>query len=105
MAVLFPAIEYLPFDTPLESYSTMLTVKQMAERRNCSLSKIYALVSSGQLEAYRIGKGKAGLRFDDGQIKSFLLKRKTGGASVAPPIPKEPPDDQWTDPLVHRPGC
>ncbi len=64
----------------------LLTVKETAERLSCSASNVYALASSGELECYRIGRGKSGLRFSDEQIQTFLEKRKMGGQPQ-----KEPP--------------
>ncbi len=40
----------------------------------CSIQKVYSLVESGQLSAYKIGYRS--LRFSDEQINSFLASRE-----------------------------
>lgn len=60
----------------------LMKVADVAERLNCSISNIYAIVASGELQAFRVGRGNAGLRFNDQQIIDFLRRRQTG----EPPI-------------------
>lgn len=63
---------------------SLLKITEVAKRLNCSLSNAYALVAAGELEAYRVGKGKGGLRFDERQIQAFLEKRRTVTALPKP---------------------
>lgn len=63
----------------------MLTVKQVAEKLNCSVSHVYALVDAGELKCHRIGMGKrAGIRVSDGQLQEFLQ------GSEGTPLPSSP---------------
>jgi len=57
----------------------LLRVPAIAAWLDCSESNIYALTASGELKAYRVGKGNAGLRFSEAQVLEFLRKRETGG--------------------------
>jgi len=63
----------------------LLKIRDVAKRLNCSPSNVYALIASGELEAYRVGRGKCGLRFDDEQITAFLERRRTSIEEVAKP--------------------
>lgn len=74
-----------------EAKEQLLKVADVAERLNCSVSNVYAVVASGELRAFRVGKGKAGLRFSDEQITAFLHGRETGGGRNPPPVPERPP--------------
>lgn len=47
----------------------MLTAKQVAEKLQISLSQIYKLVSSGELQCYRIGKA---IRISEEQLAGYL---------------------------------
>jgi excisionase family DNA binding protein len=62
----------------------MMTVKQVADRLSCSTSLIYDHIASGRLKAYRIGKGRGGLRVSDEQLKFFLQDSE---AEVVAPAP------------------
>ncbi len=64
--------------------NALMNVRDIATRLNCSPSNVYSLVAAGELEAYRIGKGKSGLRFDEAILVRFLEKRKTGGPVAEP---------------------
>ncbi len=78
-----------------EQSNTLMTVRDVATRLNCGLSTVYALVAAEELEAYRIGRGKAGLRFDEAMLNRFLEKRKTGGSAAEPkPVDRPPMKDQ-----------
>lgn len=65
----------------------MLKLRQVAQRLNCSLSNVYALVESGELAHTPIGAGGKGIRVSEDQFKTFLaqrrLRRKQGAASGA----------------------
>jgi excisionase family DNA binding protein len=49
-------------------------VSEVAERLRCSLSNVYNLVAQGRLKCYRVGSGRAGLRFTESQVQAFLLE-------------------------------
>ena len=51
----------------------MLTPKQLAARLSLSLSMVYRLLTSGELECYRFG---AAYRVSEEQLNRFLLKMK-----------------------------
>jgi excisionase family DNA binding protein len=67
----------------------LLRVPAVAEWLNCSDSNVYSLVAAGELKCYRVGHGKAGIRFSAEQVQNFLRARETGGQSVKePPAPR-----------------
>ena len=51
----------------------MLTPKQIAERLQLSLSMIYKLLSTGELESYRIGSA---YRVSEKQLSAYLKDAK-----------------------------
>jgi len=51
----------------------MLNPKQLAEKLNLSLSMVYKLLSSGQIECYRIGSA---YRTSEEQLKNYLERVK-----------------------------
>ena len=51
----------------------MLTPKQLAERLSLSLSMVYRLLSTGELECYRFGST---YRVSEEQLTAFLQKQK-----------------------------
>jgi len=51
----------------------MLTPKQLAERLSLSLSMVYRLLSSGELECYRFGSA---YRVSEDQLNQFLQRQK-----------------------------
>ena len=74
---------------------SLLTVRELASFLHCSPSNVYATVASGELQAYRVGAGKGGLRFNAEQIDAYLKSRKTEAkgaaeATKAPPPPTPP---------------
>jgi len=50
----------------------VLTVKDVAERLNVSLGTVYALVSKGELKAFRIGVGRGTLRIAEDSVGDYL---------------------------------
>lgn len=58
---------------------TLLTVKEAAERLNVSESFIYALLTTGELRHYALGKGQGGKRVSDEQLQEYLHARERGG--------------------------
>ena len=54
----------------------MLTVTQVAERLNCSVSTIYGLITSGRLEHHRC----PGVRVSEEQLK-LIWKQQSGDAN------------------------
>lgn len=67
----------------------LLTVKEVAERLQCSDANVYALVEAGQLPFVRIGRSK-GYRIDAGDLAAFIEERKVQktGAKPRPPRPR-----------------
>lgn len=65
-----------------EKKQKLLKVADIAERLNCSISNVYSIVASGELRAYRVGRGNSGLRFSEEQIQEFLRRRETRGEFV-----------------------
>jgi excisionase family DNA binding protein len=50
----------------------MFTAKQVKERLSVSLSTVYNLVETGQLECHRIGAGRGCIRISEEQLKDYL---------------------------------
>lgn len=57
----------------------MLTVKQVAQRLNCSSATVYALVDSGKLPVVKIGVRGGGMRIQLDDLQDFIESRRTGG--------------------------
>ena len=57
----------------MEEKEKLLYVRTVMERLCCSKNYVYALIQSGQLEAYRIGSH---LRVIEKSVDDFLAKRK-----------------------------
>jgi excisionase family DNA binding protein len=68
----------------------LLNVAEIAERLRCSQSLVYAAVASGRLRAYRIGRGKGGIRISEEQLSAFLQATESGGQSPPPLVVKRP---------------
>ncbi len=68
----------------------MLTVKQLAEKLNISSSKVYALISGGEIAHFRIG---GSIRVSEEQVEQYLTRVERGEAETslasAPPPPKQ----------------
>jgi excisionase family DNA binding protein len=60
----------------------VLRVKQVAERLNLSVSKIYELVESGELPHHRFG---GAIRVSEEQIAEYMNRTKRERKSAAPP--------------------
>lgn len=59
----------------------MLTPKQLAERLSLSLSMVYRLLTSGELECYRFGSA---YRVSEEQLNQFLQRQKVETRKVLP---------------------
>ena len=59
----------------------MLSPKQLAQRLSLSLSMVYRLLTSGDLECYRFGTA---YRVSEDQLKQFLEKQKAVNEKVLP---------------------
>lgn len=59
----------------------MLSPKQLAQRLSLSLSMVYRLLTSGDLECYRFGTA---YRVSEEQLKQFLEKQKAVNEKVLP---------------------
>ncbi len=66
----------------------MLTVKQVAERLNCSIATVYSLIDSGTLACVRIGSRGGGIRVTPEDLQAFIESRRS--QSPPPPQPKRP---------------
>jgi excisionase family DNA binding protein len=63
----------------------MLTVKQVAERLQCSAATIYELCSLKKIRHARIGKGRA-IRIREEDLEAYLTGRAVGPEPL-PPVP------------------
>ena len=61
----------------------MLSVRQAAERMNCSPGTIYALVESKLLDHTRVGRGRGKILISESDIEAYLKARAV--APIAPP--------------------
>lgn len=68
----------------------MLRLKQVAERLQCSLSNVYALVQSGRLPVVTTGARGKGYRVSEDDLAKFLAGGKRGGPSPAALQPQPP---------------
>ena len=59
----------------------MLTPRQLADRLSLSLSMVYRLLTSGELECYRFGSA---YRVSEEQLTQFLQKQKVETRKVLP---------------------
>ena len=59
----------------------MLTPRQLADRLSLSLSMVYRLLTSGELECYRFGSA---YRVSEEQLNQFLQKKKVETPTVLP---------------------
>ena len=59
----------------------MLTPKQLADRLSLSLSMVYRLLTSGELECYRFGSA---YRVSEEQLNQFLQGKKVETRKVLP---------------------
>jgi excisionase family DNA binding protein len=55
----------------------MLSPRQVKERLCVSLSTVYNLVETGQLECHRIGAGRGCIRVSEEQLKGYLERTRT----------------------------
>ena len=60
----------------------MLTAKQVAERLNMSLSLVYTLLNSDELDSYRINSA---YRVSEEQVREFLESKRKVRPKVAKP--------------------
>ena len=67
----------------------MLTVRQVAQRLNCSMSTAYLLIESGRLAHYRC----PGIRVSEAQLADYLETTKCG--------PRQESDAGPTSPRLH----
>ena len=65
----------------------MLTVTQVAQRLNCSVSTIYGLITSGRLEHHRC----PGIRVSEEQLEAYLEATKRGREPETPKLPRQRP--------------
>ena len=52
--------------------SSLLTVREAADRLRCSRGLVYALCLQGKLEHHRLGLGRGTIRIQEAAIASFL---------------------------------
>jgi len=69
----------------------LMTVKDVADRLNCSESFVYNLLASGALRHYRLGKGQGGKRVSEEQLQDYLSAQEEGGGRRAAPKPPVDP--------------
>lgn len=64
----------------------LLTVEEVAQRLNVSVSFVYNLVADGtRLKFYRLGKGQGGLRISERQLADYLRASEEGGQEKPQP--------------------
>jgi excisionase family DNA binding protein len=68
----------------------LLKPKQIAERLNCSLANVYALIGSGKLPAISVGVGGKGLRVADEDFQTFIQLGRLGSGSIQLSKPAKP---------------
>jgi hypothetical protein len=56
----------------IQTATELIDVRSLAKRWRCSPSLIYALVSEGKLECFRLGLGRGTIRFSEEQLVRFL---------------------------------
>jgi excisionase family DNA binding protein len=56
----------------------MLKLSDVAQRLNCSLSNVYALVESGRLDAVQIGATGKGYRVTEEELQRFIESNRRG---------------------------
>jgi excisionase family DNA binding protein len=67
----------------------MLRLSQVAERLNCSLSNVYALVEQGKLHAVSVGANGKGYRVSETELELFLSEGRKHPGKDAPSFPKK----------------
>ena len=67
----------------------MFKVPEVAQRLNCGISTVYALLDSGKLGCHRIGRGRGTVRVSEEDLQAFLANCHSGGERVEqrPPQP------------------
>ena len=75
----------------------MLTVKQAAERLNCSPSLVYELCAKGRIRHVRIGFGRGTIRIVEEALVEFLA-----GAEVEQAVSNLSPLQHLTAPASRR---
>ena len=68
---------------------TLHDLKAVSERLGCSLANSYALVSSGQLGAFRVGASGKGYRVSEAQLRAFLDSRREHPGKNATEFPRK----------------
>jgi excisionase family DNA binding protein len=67
--------------TTIEDDVRLRNTKQAAQVLNCSEWEVRQLVKSGELGAYRLGRGEQRrLKFSDAQLAAYLTKIEVGPA-------------------------
>ena len=68
----------------------MFTVKQAAERLNCSTASVYSLISAGRVACHRIGLRRGAIRISQTQLEAFLdeTKQERREENAHAPLPK-----------------
>ena len=88
-----------PADGPLKDLR-FLTVAEIAALMRVSLMTVHRLISEGELQAVRFGRG---YRVEEQELARYLAAGGTGGRPLALPVP--PPEDKpTTEKPPRRPG-
>jgi excisionase family DNA binding protein len=61
---------------------TLLTIREVAERLNISLSMAYRLVATGEISSYQIGSCR---RVSEEDLDAFLEERRTNTIKIPEP--------------------
>ena len=66
----------------------MLTLREVAERLNCSLANVYALIEAGKLSAVCVGARGKGYRVSESALGVFLAENRVETAEEPPKAPR-----------------
>jgi excisionase family DNA binding protein len=68
-----------------EAVQAMMTVRQVADRLQCSVGLVYALCAGGYLKHHRLGIGRGTIRVTEVQLQRFI-DSTTITVSSPPPV-------------------
>lgn len=52
----------------------MFTVRETAQRLNCSISSVRSLITAGKMACHRIGLGRGCIRVSEAQLQAYLAQ-------------------------------
>lgn len=75
------------------SNERFLTLAEVGEELNCSMSQIYSLVRSGDLKGIQIG-GRNQWRVERTKLEEYILSAYNRTAASLKDLPPEPPESE-----------